>query len=80
MKDAFLRFQIPCSLTKLLANAIYDGCSTMAGAKAGVAATIQELKPCAVFTYCYGHALGHRVSDTINNTTTMKDCLHTCFG
>ena len=37
MKDAFLRFQIP--LAKLRGQC-YDGCSTMAGLKAGVAAKI----------------------------------------
>ena len=38
MKDAFLRFQIP--LAKLRGQC-YDGCSTMTGAKAGVAAKIK---------------------------------------
>ena len=54
IKDAFLRFQIP--FTKLRGQC-YDGCSTMAGARAGVAVKIQELEPRAVFTHCYGHAL-----------------------
>ena len=76
MKDAFLRFQIP--LTKLHGQC-YDGCSTMAGAKAGVAAKIQELEPSAVFTHCYGHALNLGVSDTIKHSMAMKDCLDTCF-
>ena len=76
MKDAFLRFQIP--LTKLRGQC-YDGCSTMAGAKAGIAAKIQELEPCAVFTHCYDHALSLGVSDTIKHSMAMKDCLDTCF-
>ena len=54
IKDAFLRFQVP--FTKLRGQC-YDGCSTMAGARAGVAVKIQELEPQAVFTHCYGHAL-----------------------
>ena len=33
------------------------GASTMAGARNGVAAKIQQLEPKAVFTHCYGHAL-----------------------
>ena len=48
MKDAF---QIP--LTKIRGHC-YDGCSTMAGAKAGEATKIQELEPRAVFLQCYG--------------------------
>jgi len=56
MKDAFLRFQMP--FTKLRGQC-YDGCSTMTGAKAGVAVKIEEVEPRAVFTHCYGHALNH---------------------
>ena len=51
INDAFLRFQIP--FTKLRGQC-YDGCSTMAGARTGVAVKIQELEPRAVFTH---HAL-----------------------
>ena len=70
MKDAFLRFQIPIQW--------YDGCSTMAGTKGGVAAKIAQLEPRAVFTHCFGHALNLSVSDT-KNSTAMKDCLNTCY-
>ena len=79
IKDAFLRFQIP--FTKLRGQC-YDGCSTMVGARAGVAVKIQELEPRAVFTHCYGHALNLHVavSDTITKLPRMKDCLDTsCY-
>ena len=72
----FLRFQIP--LAKLRGQC-YDGCSTVTGAKAGVAAKIEEMEPRAVFTHCYGHALNLGVSDTIKQSPVMKDCLDTCF-
>ena len=42
MKDTFLHFEIP--LTKLRGQC-YDGCSIMAGAKAGVATKITALEP-----------------------------------
>ena len=42
IKDAFLQFQIP--LAKLRGQC-YDGCSTMTGAKACVAAKIEEIEP-----------------------------------
>ena len=76
MKDAFLRFQIP--LVKLQGQC-YDGCSTMAGAKAGVAVKIATMESQAVFTHCYGHALNLSVNDTIKQSPAMKDCLDTCF-
>ena len=76
IKDAFLRFQIP--FTKLRGQC-YDGCSTMAGARAGVAVKIQELEPRAMFTHCYGHALNLAVNDTITKVPKMKDCLDTCY-
>ena len=60
--DILLRFQLP--LTKLRGQC-YDGCSTKAGARGGVAAKIHELEPRALFTHCYGHALNLSVSDTI---------------
>ena len=50
----FLRFQIPLSR---LRGQCYDGSSTMTGAKAGVAAKINQMEPRALFTHCYGHAL-----------------------
>ena len=51
--DTLLCFQI--TLTKLCGQC-YDGCSTMAGARNGVAAKVQAMEPKAVFTNCYGHA------------------------
>ena len=76
MKDAFVRFQIPMAK---LRGQCYDGCSTMAGAKAGVARKIEEIEPRAVFTHCFGHALNLGVSDTIKRSLPMKDCLDTCI-
>ena len=76
IKDAFLRFQIPFPK---LRGQCYDGCSTMAGARAGVAVKIQELEPRAVFTHCYGHALNLAVNDTITKVPKMKECLDTCY-
>ena len=47
----------------------YDGCSTMAGHKGGVAAMIKKIEPRALFTHCYGHALNLAFADTI-----IKQC------
>ena len=76
IKDVLLRLQVPFSK---LRGQCYDGCSTMAGTKAGVAARIQQEEAKAIFTHCYGHALNLSVSDTIKRCKVMKDCLDTCF-
>ena len=75
IKDALLRFQIPISKVR---GQCYDGCSTVAGARGGVAAKIQQLEPRAVFTHSYGHALNLSVSDTVKQSVAMRDCLDTC--
>ena len=54
IKDILLHFEIPAAK---LRGQCYDGCSTMAGARGGVATKMQEIEPRAVFTHCYGHAL-----------------------
>lgn len=74
--DALLRFQI--SISKVWGQC-YDGCSTMAGARGGVAAKIQQIEPRAVFTHCCGHSLNLGVSDTVKKSIIMKDCLDTCY-
>lgn len=76
MKDAPLQFQITQAK---LRGQCYDGCSTITGAKAGVAAKIEEIEPRAVFTHCYGHSVNLSVSDTIKHLPAMKDCLDTSF-
>ena len=76
IQDAFLRFQL--SFSKLRGQC-YDGCSTMAGAKAGVAARIEQIESRAVFTHCYGHALNLAVADTIKGLPALKHCLDTSF-
>lgn len=76
ISDALLRFQIPFARIR---GQCYDGCSTMAGAKGGVAAKIREKEPRAVFTHCYGHALSLSVSDTVKQSSIMRDCLDTCY-
>ena len=55
----------------------YDGCSTMAGRKGGVAAMIKEIEPRALFTHCYGHALNLACADTIKQCKVVKEALET---
>ena len=51
----------------------YDGASTMAGVKNGVAAKIKLMNEAALYTYCYGHALNLAVNDCIRNTKDLND-------
>jgi len=43
----------------------YDGDSTMSGHRKGVAKSISDEQPKAIFTHCYGHALNVFAADTI---------------
>ena len=54
IKTVLLHLWIPIAK---LRGQCYDGASTLARARNGVAVKIQQLEPNAVFTHCYGHAL-----------------------
>ena len=51
----------------------YDGAATMSGTRAGVATSLLEEKPRAIFTHCYGHSLNLACSDTIQHCRLMRD-------
>ena len=51
----------------------------IAGAKNGVVTKIQQIEPKAAFMRCFGNALNLSANDTIKRSTSMKDCLDTCF-
>lgn len=74
IKDVLLRFNL--SLSKCRGQC-YDGCSTMAGLKSGVAKQIKDIEPRSLFTHCYGHALNLACADSIKRCKTMKDALET---
>ncbi len=47
------------------------------GAKKGVATTIIQKEPRAVYTHCYGHALNLAVCDTIRGCKVLRDSMDT---
>lgn len=51
----------------------------MSGSKNGVAKSIGDLEPRAVYTHCYGHALNLVASDTLKQCKLMKDALDTTY-
>ena len=51
----------------------YDGASTMAGSRRGIAKRISEIEPRAYFTHCYGHALNLAACDTLKKSKVMMN-------
>lgn len=64
------------SMSKLRGQC-YDGCSTMSGARSGVAKRITDEEPRALFMHCYGHSLNLAASDTVKNSRLMRNALDT---
>jgi len=63
--------------TGKLRGQCYDGCSTMASPKAGVAALLKQEEPRALYTHCYGHATNLACSDSVKKVKTIQDSLDT---
>ena len=74
IKDVMLKLNL--SMSKLRGQC-YDGCSTMSGTRSGVAKSIMDEEPRAVYTHCYDHSLNLAANDAIRNSKLMKDTLDT---
>ena len=70
--DVLQRLNI--SITKLRGQC-YDGASSMAGSRGGVATKILEAELRAVYTHCYGHALNLACSDTVKHCKVLRNAL-----
>ena len=55
----------------------YDGASTMAGEKTGVAIQIKALNSKCLYTHCFGRALNLAVADAIKSVKCISDSLET---
>ena len=55
----------------------YDGASSMAGCKTGVATTLLRKEPRALYTHCYGHALNLAVQESVKANCILRDTLDT---
>ena len=64
IKDTMIRLNL---IMVKLCGQCYDGCNTMSRIRAGVAKTISNEEPRAVFTHCYGYSLNLACSDTVKN-------------
>ena len=69
IKEVMLRLNL--SMSKLRGQC-YDGCSAMSGTRSGVAKSIMDEEPRAVYTHCYGHSLNLAASDVIRNSKLMR--------
>ena len=70
--DVLLRLDVPIAKIR---GQCYDGASSMAGCRTGVAARIMEEEPKALYTHCYGHALSLACSDSVKRCKLMRNAL-----
>ena len=70
--DVLMRLDVP--ITKIRGQC-YDGASSIAGCRTGVAARIMEEEPKALYTHCYGHALSLACSDSVMRCKLMRNAL-----
>ena len=69
VEDVLLRLSLPLSKLK---GQCYDGASSMAGHRSGVATQILEKEPNALYTHCYGQALNLACGDSMKTCATVK--------
>ena len=74
IQDILLRLSLQMSSCR---GQCYDGAGSMAGCRTGVATTIQQQEPRALYTHCYGHALNLAVQDSVKNNAILRDTLDT---
>ena len=55
----------------------YNGASAKSSSKCGVAKTVSEHEPQAIYTHRYGHALNLAAGDALKQSKLMKDALET---
>ena len=76
IKDVLLRFSLPIDNAR---GQCYDGASTMAGVRSGVATQIKSINGKCLYTHCYGHALNLAVGDVIKKVPLLKKTFGTSF-
>ena len=74
IKDVLLRLNLRVENCR---GQCYDGASSMAGQKSGLAKRMIDLEHRTLYTHCYGHALILAAHDSIKRIRIMKDTLDT---
>ena len=76
IKDCLIRMNL--SIHKA-GGQCYDGCSTMSGAKTGVATQMKKSQTRCLYCHCYGHSLNLACADFIREVKIMKEALDTTY-
>ena len=77
IQDILLRLSLQMSSCR---GQCYDGASSMAGCRSGVATTLQQQEPRALYTHCYGHTLNLAVQDSVKKTMLFLEMLWTLWS
>lgn len=72
LKDTLMRLNLS---VKKVRGQCYDGASTMAGCRSGLAKRLRDEEPRAVYTHCYGHSLSLAAGDAVKGSAVMKSAL-----
>ena len=72
LKDVLLHMRLKLEKCR---GQCYDGCSTMSGAKSGVAVQIKNEESHALYTHCYAHSINLAVGDTMKSCPVLKDTI-----
>ena len=76
LKDVLLRMRLKLEKCR---GQCYDGCSTMPGAKSGVAVQIKNDESSALYTHCYAHSINLAVGDAMKSCPVLKDTVDNTF-
>ena len=78
IKDVFQGFNLPLSKVR---SQYYDGASTMAGYKSGVAAKLLQAESKALCTTVMGMpCMNLACADAVKHSKVMRDTLDTAYG
>ena len=76
LKDVLLRMHLKLEKCR---GQCYDGCSTMSGAKSGVAVQIKNEESRALDIHCYAHSINLAVGDTMKSCPVLKDTIDNTY-
>lgn len=76
LKDVLLRMRLKLERCR---GQCYDGCSTMSGAKSGVAVQIKSEENRALYTHCYAHSINLAVGDTMKSCPVLQDTIDNTY-
>lgn len=74
IKDILLRLSLQLENCR---GQRYDGANSMAGCRTGVATTLLQKEPRALYTHGYGHALNLSVQESVKANVILRDTLDT---